>query len=54
MVSLLFFPLFTLRCFVRNFWPSHISHKRLQGMYENVLARERQKAAAKAVNENGL
>jgi hypothetical protein len=33
---------------VRNFWPSPISHKRLLGMYENVLAREKEKAAAKA------
>jgi hypothetical protein len=32
------------RCFVRNFWPSSISHKRLQGMYESVVKREREKA----------
>lgn len=42
------------RCFVRNFWPSQISHKRLQGMYDNVIAREKERAAAKAAKENGL
>lgn len=35
----------TERCFVRNFWPSPISHRRLQGMYESVIAREKEKAA---------
>jgi len=42
------------RCFVRNFWPLRISHKRLQGMYDNVVAREKERAAAKAAKENGL
>jgi len=37
----------TSRCFVRNFWPSSISHTKLQQMYENVVKREREKAAAK-------
>jgi len=42
-----------LWCFVRNFWPSHISHKRLQAMYENVVANEKKKAAAAAAAANG-
>ena len=32
-----------IRCFVRNFWPSPISHMKLKSMYDNVVAREREK-----------
>jgi len=34
------------RCFVRNFWPSPIPHMRLKSMYDNVVAREREKEAS--------
>jgi hypothetical protein len=33
---------------VRDFWPSSISHKKLERMYESVVIREKERAAAKA------
>jgi len=33
---------------VRNFWPSNISHKRLQGMHDAVLKREKEREREKA------